>query len=76
MIPTAFEDAATIEEFPRLVESCHFCKKPTRYWHENTNNPVCPACAPIHRVAELPDWGMAIRALKRKNAKKNRENAS
>ena len=53
------------ENLPGL-ESCHFCSKSTKFWHENTNNPVCPDCAKIHKVAELPDHGKAIRAKKRK----------
>lgn len=51
--------------FRNVIESCHFCQKPTRYWHENTNNPVCPKCAKLHKVAELPDYGQNIRRMKR-----------
>ncbi len=65
-IPIVHEGQDVVEEFGNLVEQCHFCKVPTRYWHENTNNPVCPSCAKVHKVAELPDHGQAIRALKRK----------
>jgi len=49
-----------------VIESCHFCNLPTRYWHINTNNPCCPVCAKKHKVAELPDYGQGIRAAKRK----------
>lgn len=66
-IPIVHEGQDVVEEFGNLVEQCHFCKVPTRYWHENTNNPVCPSCAKVHKVAELPDHGQAIRANKRKN---------
>jgi hypothetical protein len=38
-----------------VLEVCHFCRIQTQYWHENTNNPVCPSCAKTHKVAELPD---------------------
>jgi hypothetical protein len=48
------------------VERCHFCLKPTRYWHENTNNPVCQTCSKVHKVMELPDHGQRIRANKRR----------
>lgn len=51
---------------PRIVESCLFCKRPTRFWHEPTNNPVCEACARVHRVAELPDHGLVYRREMRK----------
>jgi len=52
------------------IEVCHFCKKRTLYWHENTNNPVCPICAKKHKVAELPDFGQRIRANKHKQKRK------
>jgi hypothetical protein len=48
-----------------IIEECHFCGTPTRYWHENTNNPVCPTCSKKHKVKELPDFGQKIRAEKR-----------
>lgn len=48
-----------------IVEKCHFCGEPTRYWHENTNNPVCKNCSKSHKVSELPDYGKMIRARKR-----------
>ena len=66
-IPLQHEDSETTKEWPRIVESCHFCRTKTRWWHENTNNPVCQKCAKEHRVAELPDYGKRIRALKRKS---------
>ena len=65
-IPLVHEEQEVIEEFCSIMERCHFCKTTTRWWHENTNNPVCQGCAKVHKVAELPDWGKAIRALKRK----------
>lgn len=65
-IPIKHEDAETVAEFPGLIERCHFCQAQTRWWHENTNNPVCPSCSKLHKVAELPDWGKAIRDRKRK----------
>ncbi len=55
------------------LERCYFCNTPTNYWHENTNNPVCPQCAKTHKVAELPDHGATIRRLKRQEAR-NRKN--
>ena len=55
-IPVEHEDEATVNEFGGIVESCHFCRAPTRYWHTGTNNPVCPDCAKKHRVEELPNW--------------------
>lgn len=39
-----------------ILEHCVFCQFPTRHWHKGTNNPVCPACASIHKVAELHNW--------------------
>ncbi len=68
-IPLIKESEEVSKQFHGLIESCHFCNKPTKYWHENTNNPVCEKCAPLHKVAELPDYGKKIRANKRKKAK-------
>ena len=51
---------------PEICELCHFCRRPTRTWHQNTNNPVCEKCAPKHKVSELPDFGQVIRNRKRK----------
>jgi len=51
-----------------ILESCYFCKTPTRMWHENTNNPVCENCSKLHKVAELPDYGQRVRAEKRKKS--------
>lgn len=65
-IPVHHEGEDVVAEFPHIIEQCHFCREQTRYWHENTNNPVCQGCAKAHRVSELPDWGRAIRANKRK----------
>jgi hypothetical protein len=48
------------------IERCHFCNAQTAFWHENTNNPVCPKCAAKHKVGELPDFGQKIRTVKRK----------
>ena len=53
-------------QMPGICENCHFCRRPTRMWHQNTNNPVCEECAQKHCVTELPDWGKAVRANKRK----------
>lgn len=69
MIPLVYETDEDVKGFGGIIEACHFCKVLTRHWHVNTNNPVCPECAKKHRVAELPDWGKAIRARKRKERK-------
>lgn len=37
-----------------LTEACFFCKSPSRFWHHNSNQPVCPACATKYIVADLP----------------------
>lgn len=72
-IPIKREDDETIASFGGIVEQCHFCGNKTRYWHENTNNPVCQSCSKTHKVAELPDWGKVIRANKRKQRKAQQE---
>ena len=56
-IPIEREDVSELEKWcmglEKLVELCEFCRRPTRYWHTRTNNPVCPDCAKSHRMAEL-----------------------
>lgn len=54
------------KHFWGIIEKCHFCKEHTKYWHENTNNPVCPKCSKLHKVVELPDHGKLIRKRKQK----------
>ncbi len=71
MIPVAKEPQEISEGYGG-IEVCHFCQTPTRYWHENTNNPVCPSCAKKHKVDELPDHGKAIRKRKRSLRRKER----
>jgi|LGVE01.1.fsa_nt_gb hypothetical protein len=71
MIPLVKEPSEMAGHFWGEVERCHFCKKATRMWHENTNNPVCEKCAKEHRVSELPDHGKIIRAQKRKERQIN-----
>ena len=68
-IPLKKEPDDFSKHFWGVVEKCHFCKQTTKYWHENTNNPVCPACAKQHKVVELPDYGKTIRKNKRKGLK-------
>jgi hypothetical protein len=74
-IPIAHEGDEVFMGCGGIMEVCHFCRIQTRYWHENTNNPVCPTCAKTHKVAELPDWGKNIRAEKRKAKKEPRHDA-
>jgi len=69
-IPVEHESSKIMQEFGKLIESCHFCRTPTRYWHNNTNNPVCQCCSKKHKVSELPDHGKTIRANARKLKKK------
>ena len=70
MIPIKEESSNFRANFG-CYENCHFCRKPTSTWHENTNNPVCSRCAKEHRVKELPDHGAEIRARKRRERESN-----
>jgi hypothetical protein len=47
----SFQEAFSVDH---LVEKCFFCKEPTRFWHQASNEPVCPACSQTHQVGELP----------------------
>lgn len=70
-IPLIEEPKELFEECFHFYERCHFCKETTKYWHDNTNNPVCPKCAKLHKVSELPDFGQNIRKAKRKKVIEN-----
>lgn len=39
----------------QLLEHCHFCEKPTRFWAPLGNTPVCPRCARTRSWRELPN---------------------
>lgn len=39
----------------KVYEHCFFCEDTTDMWHEKTNNPVCPSCAKVHKVSDLPN---------------------
>lgn len=66
MIPVWTEPTSITKEFPGISEDCIFCQKPTRTWHENTNNPVCVECAKIFKVSDIKeDHGKFIRKKKR-----------
>lgn len=47
----SFQEAFHVDS---LVEKCFFCKAPSRFWHHKSNEVVCPSCAQVHTVAELP----------------------
>lgn len=40
-------------EFGRTMESCTFCRTPTRYWDATKQHTVCPLCAEHHDPVEL-----------------------
>ena len=75
-IPLIREPDEEATYYNGLLERCHFCRTSTRWWHENTNNPVCQDCSKKHRVSELPDHGQRVRAMKRKKAKEAKRNDS
>jgi len=68
-IPIKKEPDELAGNFFGAVEKCSFCSNETKFWHENTNNPVCPDCSKEHKVSELVDYGKRIRAAKRKAAR-------
>jgi hypothetical protein len=45
-----------IGDYGGVVENCVLCGQRTRYWHRQTNNPVCSACAKRRKVSELKNW--------------------
>jgi len=53
-IPIKKEPEWVTKETRGLKERCVFCKTPTIYWHEATNNPVCLSCAPVKEVSDIP----------------------
>lgn len=54
-IPVEHEDIDSVRDMgvSGLLEHCHFCKAPTRYWYLPTNDPCCQMCAKEHSVGEL-----------------------
>jgi len=72
MIPLEKEPEDFASHFWGAMEDCHFCKTETKYWHANSNNPVCPDCAKLRTVAELPDFGQIIRKNKRRDYRINK----
>lgn len=51
-----YKEPKDMFENTNVLEHCVFCQRPTKYWHKGTNNPVCPVCAGLHKVAELYNW--------------------
>lgn len=51
------EDADVLKSWglglARIVESCHFCRTPTRTWHRASNTPVCAGCAESHERSDI-----------------------
>lgn len=37
----------------KLMERCDFCGVQTRYWHKETNTPVCEGCANVHTMPDI-----------------------
>ena len=50
MIPVEIEQDGFLKE---PAEKCCLCGELTRYWHKETNKPVCIICAQIKEVANL-----------------------
>lgn len=34
-------------------EQCIFCNEETKYWHEESNRPVCPVCSVVNTPADI-----------------------
>lgn len=57
--PVKKEPDDLANEVGGVVENCFFCNRQTKYWHEKTNNPVCPECSTSHNESELHNWRKA-----------------
>lgn len=64
MIPLVEEPADDFKNL-HVYERCHFCKQPTSTWYERMNQPVCRACAKVHKVSEVPPCTPAFKPKKR-----------
>lgn len=57
MIPIVLEDTEILKMWglgvEKIIENCRFCSTPTRYWHKETNTPVCQVCAEKFEVKDL-----------------------
>lgn len=50
-------------------ENCCFCFRPTPYWNEVRDVPVCESCAPKHEQSQVPtkqDWDTSVNRLVKK----------
>jgi hypothetical protein len=45
MIDVHEEPESIKKEFGGLMERCHFCRAPTRFWTADKHTPVCQTCA-------------------------------
>jgi hypothetical protein len=56
LIHEDYSDMSLQEAFnvENILEACFFCKGGTRFWHQASNQPVCPVCAQFHSASELP----------------------
>lgn len=51
MISVEIESEAFLKE--ELCEDCIFCGKETRYWHKDSNTPICRVCAEVNSIHDM-----------------------
>lgn len=51
-IPIEQEDPRLYRE-TKVYEDCVFCGKNSKYWHKESNSPVCQSCSKIRKVHEI-----------------------
>lgn len=50
-VDMSLQEAFNVEN---VLEACFFCQEKTRFWHQASNQPVCPTCAQSHGASDLP----------------------
>lgn len=64
MIKVELEDVEDLKKWgmglSNMLESCTFCQKPTRYWNDAKNSPVCLCCADMYEEGDLENPQGAI----------------
>jgi len=43
------------KEFGEPYENCIFCEKPTKFWNEKYNVPLCHNCSKYYTMKDLKD---------------------
>lgn len=46
-------EGGSVKDWAFIIENCIFCDQQSRYWHKESNSPVCLQCAQTRHVHEI-----------------------